>query len=141
MLKSERIRRLGMLPTDRRERKCEGDEAPEDAQAHAEVLRSPEAGQNIRAAMVDVRLDRSGEAQSGTDAVVDDGDDKTGRNSLVLLAHAVAQDDGRGRVAHVHAKRHDEDREERVAPVDLLHGCRGHEEAADKESHHGYELH
>lgn len=138
-LHPERVR-FGVLPADRREGKRERNHAAEDAQPHAKVLCPSESRQDVGAAVVDARLDGGGESQRRADAVVDDGDDQAGRDALVLLCDAVAQDDRRCRVAHVHAKRHDEDREEGVAPVDLMYGGRGHEEAAGEESHHGYKL-
>jgi len=100
-----------------------GQDDAESAHTNPEVLCGAVAGEEITAVIMDRHLDGASDTEEQGNGVVDDSDNQAGRNALVLLADAVAEHDGGGGVAHVHAERHDNDGQHRVGPVDLVDGA------------------
>ena len=87
----------------------------------------------MRTVIVDVALHSPGNTQPDRDAVIYDGRDERGGNALVLSLDGGAEDDGRGREAHVHAPGRDNQRGEELRPVGLMDGRGRKEDGGDAE--------
>ena len=77
------------------------DRHAQGSEACAEIPSSAVAFQDIASSVIDMRLHGTRHTETDRDGVIDGGVDQGCRNTLVLMRHAVAQDDARRRKRHI----------------------------------------